>query len=292
MGISLMDRQTPPLPMPRPEREPQQPLYADRDTVGTVALDTATFQKNLSSAGKAAIEVADIEYTTHLQEDLNKNPLFRLGWDIKRLEQRYFPEGARTFPVDIDGKYAHPLTAQQSARTSPKESLQDWYADRGDKVTLYPQSQLGSLDIKAFHLAKMDDASQLLYKREVMAHEFIHRAITAVPELSKARKEFNRSSDDEEIIVGILSAKYFPELKEHEELRIKQHYGVDISSVGLSTAYLWQQADEYEKIATQVLKDKGRHYEPEESSISEDIEAGLQAYHTWVYDLFGKKWNK
>jgi len=311
MGISLMDRQTPPLPMPRPERKEKNvwkkdgrsmpPVHPIRKTQkrtisfphfrqvsSELALTSDPSPEiGLSEEGQAASNMADTEYTAYLQADINKSSLYRLAYDIEKLRQRFFT------PEETDRRANNPAATYMPPRR-PNFPLRG----RRDVVDIYPHSQLGNRD--DVHPADpVDLPSQEEGERSTMAHEFWHRAFIAVPEIAKAKKElygraiFGSMRDTDHLIIAILTAKYFPKLREDTEFRTESGYGVDISPEGRKKAeeqghvnmMLWKWADELEEVATQVLKDKGRHYEPEESSISEDIDAGL----TWVSDFFGFK---
>ena len=323
MGISLMDRQTPPLPMPRPERKEENgweekgrsvpPVHATRKSqkrtisfphFRQVSSDLALTSDpspeiGLSEEGQAASKMADTEYTAYLQADINKSPLYRLAYDIEKLRQRFFtPEETDRSADNPAASYTEPWRHKIPPRR------------RTDVVDIYPHSQPGNRDDvmpgygmdSATEDAEYSFAAEDEDERDTMAHEFLHRAFIAVPEIAKAKKDLygTRTSlgsedDKDHLIIAILTAKYFPKLKEDAEIRTERNYGVDISPEGRKEAEeqghvnmrLWQWADELEEVATQVLKDKGRHYEPEESSISEDIEAGLKAYHTWARALVG-----
>jgi len=303
MGISLMDRQTPPLPMPRPERKEENgweekgrsvpPVHATRKSqkrtisfphFRQVSSDLALTSDpspeiGLSEEGQAASNMADTEYTAYLQADINKSSLYRLAYDIEKLRQRFFT------PEETDRRAYNPAASYMPPRR-PNFPLRG----RRDVVDIYPHSQPGNRD-DVMPGYGFDWPFQEADERGTMAHEFLHRAFIAVPEIDKAKKDLffvdnmpTRTSlgsedDKEHLIIAVLTAKYFPMLKEDTEWRTERRYGVDISPEGRKeaeeqghiNARLWQWVDKLEEVATQVLKDKGRHYEPEEDSTFERV---------------------
>ena len=90
--------------------------------------------------------------------------------------------------------------------------------------------------------------------------EFAHRALRVVPELNEWRKK-NLSSESEEIFMGALIAKYFPEIAKYEHERIKRVYKADLTTdwnKKLSNKWI----SEIEEISNNILRKKGIKIKP------------------------------
>ena len=64
----------------------------------------------------------------------------------------------------------------------------------------------------------------------VHLEEFVHRALRVVPELNEWRKKNLTSNTSEEILMGAIVAKYFPEIAKYEQERIKRVYKADLTT--------------------------------------------------------------
>ena len=105
----------------------------------------------------------------------------------------------------------------------------------------------------AVHVRDLLDRSDEL---GVHLEEFVHRALRVVPELNEWRKKNLTSNISEEILMGAIIAKYFPEIAKYEQERIKRVYKADLTTdYNKSLSNKW--INEIEEISNDILKKKG-----------------------------------
>ena len=85
--------------------------------------------------------------------------------------------------------------------------------------------------------------------------EFVHRALTVVPELNEWEKNNLTRQKDEEALMGYIVSKYFPDLAKYESKRILDVYNIDINKKrNIDILEKW--TNEIETISNNVLKSK------------------------------------
>ena len=210
-------------------------------------------------ARKASEQLGDLEYSLPFQELLEKSPLFKAGFDPQNIyyekEDLLPKDKQRKEQYDISGEYYWKGTAENLKKSYEKykaEGRKDyqilpflelataiekgtipendfismpWYMIPGDRTTTKewfdPDVPVGEKSVKQLSDPDMELSAHM--------HEFIHRALNTNPEFDEWRGENNIfRNKKEEALMGYISAKEFPSLKDYEYDRVLQ-YDIDLS---------------------------------------------------------------
>ena len=210
-------------------------------------------------------------------ELINKRPIFALGFSqdklfyddsTEKLTKRgaYFQKGADlnyiksqqvNQPSSVGKNYYSRLAKKMESNEIPQGDFvymsgmmapnnKVYTAFSGDEV-----AEMGTLSGAVPVRDLLDRSSELGMHLE----EFIHRALRVVPELNEWKKQTLSSSNQEEILMGAIISKYFPDLTQYENDRIKRTYKADLSNEynkKLSNKWI----SEIEAISNNILKNK------------------------------------
>tara|TARA_R110000851_G_scaffold119122_1_gene246761 strand:+ start:343 stop:1215 length:873 start_codon:yes stop_codon:yes gene_type:complete len=95
----------------------------------------------------------------------------------------------------------------------------------------------------------------------IHVEEFVHRALSVVPELNEWEKNNLTRQKDEEALMGYMVSKYFPDLAEYESKRILDVYNIDINKQ-MNIDILEKWTNEIETISNNILENKGIKIKP------------------------------
>ena len=230
---------------------------------------------------KTSEQFGDVEYTWRFNKLLDKSPLFKLGFDPKSI----YYEREKTPPTNVSAEYFSQVEDKVPLINRLKQALQEPNI-RGSKKYRYSQivkaienkeippeafvfmrhfglvgdytKDLASIQPGAKSLVTKPEQKKyrdLQYDLSTHVHEFIHRTLDVVPELKKWKKSLKGKVDNEEILIGALVVKHFPQLAKIEKKRILDVYKVDMDK-RRNKKVLDRWVNQAEKIAKQALKTK------------------------------------
>ena len=225
---------------------------------------------NTEAAVKASEQLGDLEFSLPFQELLEKSPLFKAGFEPNLayyLREDILPKKKqRKKTYNVTGQYFEPdktleyfdkqkddlqnSTAARLEYFELAQAIRDGEIPEGDFVSLGWHTMPG--DKTVFKADRESDESD---EKSLVMHEFIHRALATVPELKAWADENIRSVRSEEILMGALVVKYFPELAESEHKRIKEMYNVDLNTP-INAALSEERIEKLESIAQDSLRKK------------------------------------
>ncbi len=223
---------------------------------------------------KASELLGDTEYELYFRELLDKSPLFKLGFDPKHIYYQREPlyPGKLTSTAGTYYNKSNPnydglsFFQKKIADTDVGEISKNKYKEIIKAIQNKEIPEEDFLFMSSFMLP--GDRSIEVYpgfdaksEQSFHMHEFMHRALDTVPELKEWKTNtfgkntsFGKKLLYEEILMGAFVSKYFPELSEFENKRIKGNYHVDLNK---NKKKLDEWINEVENIANNILENKG-----------------------------------
>ena len=210
---------------------------------------------------KASEQLGDIEYELHFKELLDKSPLFKLGLDPQHIYYQREPAYSGAISGGTVATYfQEPI--EKFEQLSKEAEGQVRKAEYKEIVKALQNKEIPESDfifMRGFMLpgdktveikSGLDKSTELSFHM----HEFMHRALHTVPQLKKWIEKNKIKKGEEEILMGAFVSKYFPELIEYENKRIRNSYRVDLNQ-NKKITNTW--INEIETIANNILENKG-----------------------------------
>ena len=176
---------------------------------------------------KAMELLGDTEYSLPFYNQLESNPLFKVGFDPKHIYYQREGEYGQGKKTDHPGSYF--------SRAFNKEIIQS-HLDRAIKNnnSIYAgrmEEILKNIEDPSDFVFMEGAGKELTNKnKSTVVHEFVHRSLYENPELSKFYNE-NKLGYDERAhgMISYMVGQEFPELKEKEYERAKVIYDIDLN---------------------------------------------------------------
>tara|TARA_R100001594_G_scaffold130277_1_gene169306 strand:+ start:1172 stop:2005 length:834 start_codon:yes stop_codon:yes gene_type:complete len=229
-------------------------------------------------ARKASEQLGDLEYSLPFMQQLENNPLFKVGFDPKHVyyqrEKRKKDIGTNIpgvyYPYGISEKELQ--RGIEKALASKNETHKELISERLREL----QKNIGELGEGPYTFSDPDEqrtdefvfmeeqGKEHLRKQNIITtvHEFVHRAIHTNYDLEK----FLQANDwpSEHGLIMYMIADQFPELREHSYKRAKDQYKVDLTDKRTEQKYA-NLYTKMQKISQNILDkrlEEGRAKEP------------------------------
>ena len=231
--------------------------------------------------------LANIELELKFKKVLDKNPVFKLGFDADRFYVQKEPRSDKE-RLNIGGLYYAPSANLEkfkgSAQEYPTEAGRNIYREivkaienkeipENDFVFMPHDMEPG--DRTKFSLTGVVEESKLEelsgavsvrnifdqeYEETSVMHEFMHRALRTNPALIEWKKENNIDNLDEELIMHRMTMKYHPNMADSTYDTVLNAYGVDLKQeYNQSRVDGW--INDIERISIDELRKQGKSFD-------------------------------
>ena len=211
---------------------------------------------------KAMELLGDTEYSLPFYNQLESNPLFKVGFDPKHIYYQREGEYGQGKKTDHPGSYF--------SRAFNKEIIQS-HLDRAIKNnnSIYAgrmEEILKNIEDPSDFVFMEGAGKELTNKnKSTVVHEFVHRSLYENPELSKFYNE-NKLGYDERAhgMISYMVGQEFPELKEKEYERAKAIYDIDLNDKETEDEFknLYNEATQISQNILDKRLEEGRAREP------------------------------
>ena len=232
---------------------------------------------NTEVARKASEQLGDLEYSLPFMQQLENNPIFKVGFDPEHIYYQREKKDKDMGTTNPGRYYGHGISEKglqediDEALASKNETHKELMLER----LLELQKNIGELGKGSYSFdvdkERTDDfvwmeepSKDYLRKENVITtvHEFVHRAIHKNYDLKKFLQANNWP--DEHGIIMYMIADQFPELREQTYDRADRWYGVDLTDKRTEQKYA-NLYTKMQKISQNILDQKleeGRAKEP------------------------------
>ena len=238
-----------------------------------------------SLAQKKEQAIADIEYELQFKNVLDKNPVFKLGFDADRMYVQREPLTEKE-NVNVAGIYFTPRASLEEF----KEKASNYTSKAGKNIyreivkavenkeipennfvflphNMKPgdRTKFG-LNVDQGELGELSGAVSVrdIYDREYedtnIMHEFMHKALSTNPALIKWKKDNGINHLFEELIMHRMTMKYHPNLADSQHSTVLNSYGVDLRA-DYNVNMLDKWINDIETISIDELNKQGRPFD-------------------------------
>ena len=217
-------------------------------------------------ARKASEQLGDLEYSLPLMQQLENNPLFKVGFNPEHVYYQREKE-KKDRGTNNPGKYYAKGVSEEGLESAIEEALKS-KDETHKRLTLERlremQKNMGELPEE---FVWMEEPAKNLRDKENLAttvHEFVHRSFWQTPELFNFIYRNKITGKERHAVIAYMIGQEFPELKDQEYERSRDRYEVDLTDKETEQQYANIYSDMI-KISEDVLDkrlEEGRAKEP------------------------------
>ena len=217
-------------------------------------------------ARKASEQLGDLEYSLPLMQQLENNPLFKVGFDPEHVYYQREKE-KKDIGTTNPGKYYTAGISEKGLESATERTLKS-KDETHKRLTLERlrelQKNIGEIPEE---FVWMEEPAKNLRDKENLAttvHEFVHRSFWTTPELFNFLKKNKINANQRHAIIMYMIGQEFPEFKEDQYELSRDKYKIDLTDKRTEQKYA-NLYNEMQKISEDVLDkrlEEGRAKEP------------------------------
>ena len=216
-------------------------------------------------ARKASEQLGDLEYSLPFMQQLENNPIFKVGFDPEHV---YYQREKKNKEIGTNnpGRYYPRGVSEEGLENSIERALEDKDPEsRFLRLQIYKEMQKNRGELPE-EFVWMEEPAKNLRDKENLAstvHEFVHRAFWT-PEIRDFFYKNKITSKQRHAIIMYMIGQEFPEFKEDQYERARDNYKVDLTDKRTEQKYA-NLYNEVVKISEDVLDkrlEEGRAKEP------------------------------
>ena len=217
-------------------------------------------------ARKASEQLGDLEYSLPLMQQLENNPLFKVGFDPEHVYyQREKLE--KDTGTNNPGRYYAEGVSEKGLENSIERALKDKDPEsRFLRLQILREMQKNIGELPEEFLWMEEPAKNLRDKENLATtvHEFVHRSFWQTPELFNFIYRNKITGKERHAVIAYMIGQEFPELKDEEYEKSRELYKIDLTDKETEQQYANIYSDMI-KISEDVLDNRleeGRAKEP------------------------------
>jgi len=218
------------------------------------------------AARKASEQLGDLEYSLPLMQQLENNPLFKVGFDPEHVYYQREKE-EKDIGTTNPGKYYPYGVAEEKLKSGIERALES-KDETHKRLTLERlkelQKNIGEIPEEFVWIEEPGKDLSDPWNLSNTVHEFVHRSFYTTRELGKFIYDNKLGHKQRHAIIMYMIGQEFPEMKAYEYEISKDIYGIDLTDKKTEQKYA-DLYNEMQKISEDVLDkrlEEGRAKEP------------------------------
>jgi len=217
-------------------------------------------------ARKASEQLGDVEYSLPFMEQLESNPLFKVGFDPKHVYYQREKE-EKDIGTTNPGRYSPYGVTEEKLKSGIERALES-KNETHKRLTLERlrelQKNIGELPEEFVWMEEPSKDLSDPWNLSTTVHEFVHRSFYTTPELKNFIYDNKLDRNQRHAIIVYMIGQEFPEIKAYEYKLSRDEYKIDLTDKKTEQKYA-DLYNEMQKISEDVLDKRlkeGRAKEP------------------------------